>query len=502
MTEGGQSLADRLAAAARAHPDRVALRIGSHQWPYGRLHDDAGRLARLLTARSGDRQPRTGILASASSYTGYAGLLATIHAGTVAVPLNPGHPADHVATAAEMAQLDQLIVDGTAGTIADTIRTRLPGVTLVPLSSAPPGGSGTAAGRRDPSALAYIMFTSGSTGRPKGVPISHGNVLHFLRSAQDRHRITADDVLVQTFEPSFDLFMFGPLMAWSAGAELVAAPPRALRRLPAFLTAHRVTVWFSVPSTIQLARRFGALSPGSMPTLRRSLFCGEALREADAVDWQAAAPGSVVENLYGPTELTIACTVQRWPGRTGGGNGVVPIGAPHAGLPYLLLDPHGQVAGDEGELCMRGPQMFAGYLDPADDIGCFPVVGGQRYYNTGDRVRRLPDGQLVYLGRRDQQVKIRGYRVELLEVEHALRQLDGVADCAVTVVTQDGEAALHAAFVGDPAVADGLVPALAARLPAYMVPRRIRHTAALPRNGNGKIDRSALALAATTAMGG
>jgi acyl-coenzyme A synthetase/AMP-(fatty) acid ligase len=245
----------------------------------------------------------------------------------------------------------------------------------------------------------------------------------------------------------------------------------------------------------------GALAPGSMPTLRRSLFCGEALREADAADWQAAAPQSVVENLYGPTELTIACTVDRWPNRADVGNGVVPIGLPHPGLPQVLLDPHGRVADDEGELCVGGPQMFAGYLDPADDVGRFLVVDGERYYRTGDRVRRLPDSRLAYLGRLDYQVKIRGYRVELLEIEHALRQLDGVSDCAVTVVDRDGEATLHAAFVGDRAVQDGLTSALAARLPEYQVPRYIWHTDALPLNPNGKVDRSALARAVSTVTG-
>jgi amino acid adenylation domain-containing protein len=490
-----------VAAAARAHPDRVALRIGSRQWLYSELHDDANRLARLLADRPGDRQPRTGILAGANSYTVYVGLLATIYAGAVAVPLNTGHPRDRVTATAAAARLDQLLVDDSAGPVAATLIPRLPGVRPIRTADArflDPAVPATPGGTADPSSLAYIMFTSGSTGRPKGVPISLGNLLHFLTSAQERHGLAPDDVLIQTFEPSFDLFLFGPLTAWSVGAEVVAAPVRALRRLAAFVTGHGVTVWFSVPSAIHLARRTGALVPGSMPTLRRSLFCGEALREADAADWQAAAPRSVVENLYGPTELTISCTVDRWSSRSGAGNGVVPIGRPHPGLHHVLLDPDGRVAGDEGELCVRGPQMFEGYLDPADDAGRFLVVEGQRYYRTGDRVRRLRDGRLAYLGRLDYQVKIRGYRVELLEVEHALRQLDGVSDCAVTVVDHDGESTLYAAFVGDQAVRDRLAGALAARLPEYLVPRTIRHTDALPLNANGKVDRSALARAVST----
>ncbi|WP_158841287.1 AMP-binding protein [Saccharothrix deserti] len=500
MSAPASLLARQLDIALRIHTDRVALRVGSQQWTYRELHAEAARLRPALAGHG--RQLRVGLLAATADPLSHIGLLATITAGAVAIPLNPAHPSPRIAATARAAGLDVLLVSRRATRVADRILPSLPGVRVLPEGNLPrtpvkPGNLVDVADVADP--LAYIMFTSGSTGRPKGVPITHGNLEHFLRCARDRHGIRHDDVVAQTFDPTFDLFMFGPLLAWQAGAALVAAPPRALLRLSSFVTAQGVTVWFSVPSTIGLARRVDALGAGSMPTLRRSLFCGEALRDVDAADWQAAGPNAVVENLYGPTELTIACSVDRWSGPSGeeDGNGVAPIGRLHPGLDHVLLD-GGRVAAGEGELCVCGPQVFGGYLDPADDDGRFLILDGRRYYRTGDRVRRLPDGRLTYLGRIDHQVKVRGFRVELLEVEHALRGVDGVVDCAVTVVDRDGEATLCAGFVGDPAVADGLARELGGRLPEYSVPRLFRHLDALPLNANGKVDRPALARAFLT----
>jgi non-ribosomal peptide synthetase component F len=285
-------------------------------------------------------------------------------------------------------------------------------------------------------------------------------------------------------------------MALSANAELVAVPMPVLRRLPEFVDGHGISLWFSVPTAIRLLRKLGRLSPGALRPLKRSLFCGEALTCDDAAAWRVAAPTGILDNLYGPTELTIACSAYRWLGEDGddyGVNGIVPIGRLFEDTRCLLVDADLRPAADEGELCVTGTQMFPGYLDPSDDEGRFLKRDGLRWYRTGDRVRRLADGNLAYLGRLDYQVKIRGYRVELLEVEHALRQLDEVRDCAVTVVQRHGEAELAAAYCGEPVAGRKIAQRLAARLPQYMIPKSIRYVAELPLNSNGKVDRKALA---------
>src|SRR5882724_4757250 len=181
-------------------------------------------------------------------------------------------------------------------------------------------------------------------------------------------------------------------------------------------------------------KRLGALKAGEFPTLRWSLFCGEPLPAEIAESWSLAAPNSVVENLYGPTELTIACCHYRW--RRGKSEeeclrGVVPIGDPFPGMDVLVVDEELTEVppGKDGELLMTGPQLTLGYWqDPEKTATAFvvPPEKKQTYYRTGDRVRRPNEaGPMCYLGRLDHQIKIRGYRVELGEVESLLRQEAG-----------------------------------------------------------------------------
>jgi acyl-CoA synthetase (AMP-forming)/AMP-acid ligase II len=240
-----------------------------------------------------------------------------------------------------------------------------------------------------------------------------------------------------------------------------------------------------------------------MPDLRWSLFAGEQLTLDQAAAWAAAAPGSTVENLYGPTELTIACTVHRWEGEQSvadAEHGVVPIGEPYPGMRALVADSELRpvARGEAGELLLTGPQVTLGYWkDPERTAAAFVVPPGEEaiFYRTGDRVRR-PVGEkpMTYLGRVDHQIKILGHRVELGEVEAALREVSG-ADAVVALGwprTASGASGI-VAFLGDLEIdAAAVLEELKGRLPAYMVPRRIEQLDTLPLNANGKFDRRAL----------
>jgi acyl-coenzyme A synthetase/AMP-(fatty) acid ligase len=190
--------------------------------------------------------------------------------------------------------------------------------------------------------------------------------------------------------------------------------------------------------------------------------------------------------------VTVTCTgyrlpadPRRWPVT---GNGTVPIGAVHPHLDALVL----AGSGEDGELCLRGPQCFDGYLDPADDGGRFVEHAGARYYRTGDRVRR-EDGVFVHHGRLDDQVKLHGYRIELGEIEMVLRSHPGVQEAVVLALGEGDGTCLEAVYTGREGLAAGLAEVCGQRLPGYMVPARIQHVAAMPTNANGKTDRRRIA---------
>jgi acyl-CoA synthetase (AMP-forming)/AMP-acid ligase II len=224
---------------------------------------------------------------------------------------------------------------------------------------------------------------------------------------------------------------------------------------------------------------------------------------SSATQWLEAAPNSILENLYGPTELTISCTLYRWdPVRSPGEAelGIVPIGYPYPGMNVLVVNQnlHEVAPGEEGELLMNGPQMSLGYWnDPEKTAAAFVIPPGKTdtYYRTGDRVRRpVGDAPLTHLGRIDFQVKILGHRVELGEIEAIVRnatRLDGIVAVGWPP-TPSGYGGVEVFLEGPSSDPDVMRNSVASQLPEYMVPRRFHFMDRLPRNVNGKFDRKAM----------
>ncbi|MBP2707935.1 amino acid adenylation domain-containing protein [Microbispora sp. RL4-1S] len=511
------------ADSAARFGDEPALEVGGDALTYAELDACAARLASAI-ARACGGPPRRVALYASRDVLAYAGYLAVQRLGAAAVPLNPAMPDARNRAVAEAARPD-IVVAGTGGPVpsglcAPVLRVdpvlRADPVLLDPV----PHGSGDASGgpgpvAADPDDLAYVLFTSGSTGVPKGVPLRHRGVDAYLSHVIPRYELGPGCRVSQTFDLTFDLSVFDMFAAWGSGAALVVPRGYDLLKPVSFVARERLTHWFSVPSVISMATRLRRLTPGSMPSLRWSLFCGEPLTLRQAEAWRRAAPAAVLENLYGPTEMTISCTQYRlpedpaaWPATP---NGTVPIGLPYPGVEHVVLDGDGEPA-EEGELCLRGPQRFPGYTDPRDNegrfagdpglspdpaIGAGPAVPPELWYRTGDRVA-WRDGVLVHLGRLDQQVKISGHRVELGEVEAVLRGLPGVEEAVVLALPgEDGEPELRAACTGSCLDGVTLAKGVAEVLPGYMVPRTVTSLERLPLNANGKIDRRAVATALT-----
>ncbi|WP_069883911.1 amino acid adenylation domain-containing protein [Streptomyces luteocolor] len=502
------TLSGRFLRGLALSPDRPALRADGASPTYRELHERALTLAGSLLAGLPDGRHTVGVPVGKGP-TAYAALLAALYSGLTVVPLQPAFPAGRTRQMIEAAGVDVLLAADEAQPALAALHEdglRLP--TLSPAGDGPmpalpvdPDSALKAPMPVRPTDIAYVLFTSGSTGRPKGVPVTHANTAHYFGLLDRRYDFGPDDVFSQTFDLNFDCGMFDLFCAWGAGATLVPPPPQAYRRMPEFTAEHGLTVWFSTPSAITLIRRMGGLTPGALPSLRWSFFAGEALGCRDAEDWAAAAPASALENLYGPTELTITVTAHRWsPVRHL--NDMVPIGAVHEGHEVLLLDDSGAPSdADEGELCVAGPQLTPGYLDPADDAGRFLEHDGHRFYRTGDRVRRADDdGGWLYLGRTDAQVQVHGVRLELAEVEAAVRDCAGVQDAVAVAVPVDGTVELAVFHTGEPVPPVRLARHLRQVLPAAVVPRAYHHLDAFPLNPNRKTDRRQLAARAAAAM--
>ena len=513
-----------------SYPDRPALSIGGNEVSYRRLAQLAQSLSMQLQAVLADAArrheiknvsttaPLTAVFGQRSVMS-YAGILGALFAGHAYVPLNSEFPVSRLQNMLQRANCSSMIVDEDAVGLLPEL---LAGVTS-PLLIVLPAAHNTAALRNaypqhyycnssEPSdsavtaprhlnKLAYLLFTSGSTGVPKGVMVSHANVCHFLQSAQQRYRLGPSDRVSQTFALTFDLSVFDLFLAWGAGACVCVPGANELIKPGKYINRERLTLRFSVPSTALFMKKFRELKADKYPTLKWSLFCGEALSNEVARHWSAAAPNSIVENLYGPTELTIACTVHRWePSEQDVDSGLVPIGEPLPGMRAMVVgeDLQEVTVGEQGELMLTGQQLTLGYLNDAEKSSkAFVKPPGQQetYYRTGDLViRRAQRQPLEYIGRLDNQVQVNGHRVELGEVESVLRSHESVDEAVVIgwPLTPSGVGGVVAFVLGLDIDRKDLLIEIKSRLPAYMTPSRIEVVDRYPLNSNGKIDRKAL----------
>jgi amino acid adenylation domain-containing protein len=501
---------------AARHPSQPALEVAGETVRYAELLDLAERLATRLVAAAG-RRPSTVALLTGRSVAAYAGYLAALRLAATVVPLNTSFPPARNLRICRSAGVELIVADPAGRDQAGELAEQTGADQVLLESGGDRGGPWYEVIDDEPwpdpydghaDAIAYVLYTSGSTGEPKGIPIRHRNLAQLLPFCADRYGTGPGSRFSQNFDLTFDVSVYDMFIPWYSGAAVVVPQVAELLNPAKFVTTRRLTHWVSVPSVISVSRRLRLLRPGSMPELRWSVFGGEQVTYAQAAAWAQAAPNTIIENFYGPTEVTISAVTYvlpagqaSWPATS---NDTVPIGQAYPHMETAIVDEHGRPA-DEGELLIRGPQRQSGYVDPANNRGRFARFDGQRavpfdgapvphdcWFRSGDRVR-LEHGQLVHLGRLDNQVQVRGYRVEPGEIEAVLRTHPKLDDVVVLGLAGADEIVLHAAYTGSPVEGAELSALAGGRLPPYMVPERFWHLAEFPLNSNGKIDRIKLA---------
>ncbi len=443
----------------------------------------------------------------------YVTVLASILSGVTFVPLNPKFPISRNRSIISRARVSVIISTATAADkvsrisvlkedTADAVNCIfLPDNPFdLPLDSLQIDNFRSTPRSNNP---VYLLFTSGTSGTPKGVPISETNLLNYLHNALNYLTVDKNSRFSQTFDLTFDLSIHDLFVCWLSGSTLVVASHMDLLTPARYLKESRITHWFSVPSLAQVMNLQGELTENNFPGLQSALFCGEALPGDLARLWLDAAPKAIVENWYGPTEVTIACTRHRLssppPPTT-----TVPIGLPFDGTLALIIDNQGQIITDEesiGELYLGGPQVAESYWrDKSLSEEAFVTVPGQtgQFYRTGD-LAHWRDGILHFSGRTDSQIKIRGFRVELGEIETAVRKILSRGSSAVATVAiawpPDADPARYivAAVESTEIDAVDVIRDLRDLLPIYLIPSSIITIPNFPKNVNGKIDRAAVA---------
>ncbi|MEU4097599.1 amino acid adenylation domain-containing protein [Streptomyces sp. NPDC026673] len=452
---------------ARRTPDRTAVVVGDARFGYAEIDRLANGVARRLRASGVRKGDHVGLCVQRDKWLVPA-ILGVMKAGAAYVPLDPAYPEERIRFIAEDASLSAVLTSaGTEHVVPAT-------ATPVPVEDTQPAdGLGP---ETDPHSPAYVMYTSGSTGTPKGVVVEHRN-LHTLISWYADY-LSADELrgmLAATsvcFDPS-TVEIFAPLVA--GGTVILAENLFAVPALPA---RSEVTVLIAAASALS------ALLRDTLPPNVRTVITGGELVTRALCDRVYAHPQvRRVLNGYGPTECTVACTMEEVD-RHGTGN--PSIGQAIAGAELSVRSPDGAILaeGETGELWIAGPCVSRGYLNR-------PELTAERFgsfgYRTGDLVRRVGD-TYHFVGRADEQVKVGGVRLEPGEVEAVLADHPGVRH-AVVLATGDR----LVGYAESDATTEGELRAwLTARLPSHAVPWRIAVLPRLPVHPTGKVDRGAL----------
>ncbi len=483
-------------------PDHVAM-VGpepgtGHELilSYRRLNLRADQLARRLSD-AGVGAGTVVALMGAPSPRVIAWLLAILKTGGLYLPLDPDAPAERISYILKDSNARLFLTDADVKTPVETMP-----LTFTPPTPAEKAEAGWSpshqAGPMDP---AYVIYTSGSTGNPKGVMAAHHNVVRLVKntgfvSLEKGHR------LLQTGSISFDASTFeiwgmllNGLTFFPAGKESILAPGR----LKGLINRYAITtIWMTSPLFNRMLQEDIAI----FASLRQLLVGGDVVSPPAVNRLRSRFPHIEVINGYGPTENTTFSTTFRIDREY---RERIPIGLPITNSTAYVVDRYHRLVpiGVPGELLAGGDGVAMGYLNnPELTAGKFidaPALSGTPLYCTGDLVRRLPDGNIEFLGRRDQQVKIRGYRIELGEIENHLARHSNIQEAVVIARDETDGGKFLCAYcvprgpVEDPGTFEGrLKEFLAPSLPEYMLPAYFVLLEQIPLTPTGKADVRAL----------
>lgn len=479
----------------RETPERVALKTAHEELTYARLAQLVERVAGLMT-ESGISCGDCVAVDTARPHEAIVGFLAALRCGAHYVPISPALPADRLALIVAQTGCKAVVQSSKIGD------ERIQGIhsVVVDLTCNAAALSPSSCDPR-PSDLAYVIYTSGSTGTPKGVAVTREN-LRFSTWARHEYYQAPVETFLLVSPLTFDSSVAGIYWTLTCGGTLCLADAQArqdIHALRRMIRDEKVSHLLCIPSLWNLLLDDDHAS--ELESLKTVVVAGEACTSSLASKHHSLCPTTQLHNEYGPTEGSVWCTVHRVLAQDK--HASVPIGKAIPGATIHVLQEDGSPVhnGDEGEIYVSGPGVAAGYI-AAPQLTAERFVddpfseGPSRMYRTGDYARRLPDGSLIFLGRRDGQVKIRGHRIEVEEVENVIGGHPLVKE-AVVVVRDD--TSTKRSLVGFVVPANGKVPAqdelrafAAESLPPYMVPHTIVARESIPRTLNGKIDRKLL----------
>lgn len=480
-------------------PDKTALVFSGRSMTYSEVNKRANQVAHYLRGISADAFKTDSIvgLCLGRSLEMIIGLLGILKSGAAYLPLDPSYPQERLLYMIENSAASAVLTQSVYGEIFSTLS-----VSAILLDDpAVRNTLSTCSTSNLPyyedacsNSLAYVIYTSGSTGKPKGVMLEHDGAVNLAYQQCTAFDVDDGAKVLHFASLSFDAATSEWMMALLSGAELHICDEEqrlSIDKLERILVGQSITHATLPPVVLR------SLPVHKKYHFRSLITAGEAIEQNVANAWAENYP---TFNAYGPTETTVCTSIDKIQSGQ-----PVTIGLPIGHLTMAVLNDQGVPLppGVVGELYVAGRGLARGYIhnqNETDEKFLSLNVSGskeQRWYKTGDLVRRLSSGKIEFVGRADGQIKIRGYRIELGEITQALTSMPEV-DSAVTLVEDRNPDVLTAYFITASKVdsQDSLLNTVQSKLqhllPSYMIPNRYVIVDDWPKTVNGKVDKNSL----------
>lgn len=477
----------------KLNPNKTAVVYNESQISYSELNEKANILANHLINKNIKNKIISVYLNKSTDYI--ISILGILKSNNIFMPISSTYPKDRIEYMIKNSE-SPLIISNEI--LINNIEPTVPYIDISNFDFSPLENYQNIS--IDSKSLAYIIFTSGSTGLPKGVGVSHLSVVNHVLGIQNRfeNSISSSDIALSIANISFDANIQEIFIPLCFGATLHLLEDNSIyepKFLADYIYTQKISFAFIPPTLLDIL--YDELCNYNEIYLDKLLVGVQSITNTTLNHYFNFNPNIKIHNGYGPTEATICCVSYMYNKKVENSNFILPIGKPMDNCEIYILDDYGNIMPPNitGELCISGDCLSNGYIKlpkKTKEKFVFLESINKLVYKTGDLAYFMKDGNIKFVGRKDNQIKLNGFRIELDEINNIIVHNTNIKS-SYTLLYEDKQIS---SFVVKKRNSDYTIEQLKnylkEKLPYYMMPSNIMFLKKIPSSKNGKADRSEL----------
>lgn len=475
------------------HPDNIAVVFEDEKLTYRELNEKANQLAGYLIEKNLKNEIIATYLNKSINYI--ISILAILKSGNTFMPISCDYPKDRIEYMIQNSETPIIISNEK---YLSNIDYDLPTIDIDNFDFK--NETKNLNTIKEPHNTAYIIYTSGSTGLPKAVAVSHRSLINHIYGIQDRFNncISSNDIALSIANISFDANIQEIFIPLLFGATLHLLEDNLIYdviKLANYIYNHKITFTFIPPTLLDIL--YNELRKFDKIHINKMLVGVQSIYNTTLNNYFNFNSQMKIHNGYGPTEATICCVSYMYNKKIENSKFILPIGTPMNNCEIYILDINGKLQPPlvTGEICISGDCLSKGYIKiPKKTTEKFTFIQSinKFVYKTGDLAYFMHNGNIKFVGRKDNQIKLHGFRIELEEINTVISNNLNI-ESSYTLLYNENQISSFVVLKKESLLTtEQLKNYLRDKLPYYMIPVNIFILDKLPTNKNGKVDYSYL----------